>query len=98
MIDILAERLRKLGETTIRSIGHIARLQTVKDSDEEFVTPERMVKQLMEDNKHFAANMRTAHEVCSRYKDVATTSILEVLLDETERRTWFLFEIIAANS
>ena len=91
-IDPLAERLRKIGGTTIRSIGHIASLQTLEDSNEAFVAPVDMLSRLMEDNKSMAANMRKAHEVCDEHKDVATASELEVYIDETERRIWFLFE------
>jgi len=91
-IDPLAERVRKVGGTTLRSIGHVASLQTVKDSNEDFVSPFDMLSQLIEDNKNMAANMRKAHEVCEDNKDVATASLLEVYIDETERRTWFLFE------
>lgn len=95
MIDVLAERMRKLGQLTIHSIGEISRLQKIKDSDEEYVAPKQMMQNLMNDNKEFAKRMRAAHEVCSKYSDFATTSILEVFIDETERRTWFLFEIQA---
>ena len=90
--DQLAERVRKLGGTTIRSIGHIAKLQTIDDNDEKFVPPREMLRELMEDNKKMAAAMRKAHKVCDDQEDVATASILEVFIDETERRTWFLFE------
>ncbi|WP_068469833.1 Dps family protein [Candidatus Protochlamydia phocaeensis] len=93
MIDVLAERVRKLGGTTIRSIGHISQLQNVQDDNDEFVPPLEMVKRLMEDNKNLAARMREAHHVCEENEDVATASFLEVFIDETERRTWFLFEI-----
>lgn len=91
-IDPLAERVRKIGGVTLRSIGHIASLQTVEDSDEEFVAPIEMVRRLMEDNKSMAAHMREAHEVCDEHKDVATASLLENFIDETERRTWFLYQ------
>ncbi len=91
-IDPLAERVRKVGGTTLRSIGHVASLQTVADSDAEFVAPIEMLRLLMEDNKSMAAHMRAAHEVCDDHKDVATASLLENFIDETERRTWFLFE------
>ncbi|MEO7719137.1 MAG: DNA starvation/stationary phase protection protein [Capsulimonas sp.] len=91
-IDVLAERVRKIGGTTIRSVGHVASLQTVKDNDEEFVTPFDMISDLIEENKNMAANMRKAHDVCDDNKDVATASFLEVFIDETERRTWFLYE------
>jgi starvation-inducible DNA-binding protein len=92
-IDVLAERVRKIGGTTIRSISHIGALQTVQDDNEEFVTPFQMVQRLIADNKTMAASMRAAHEVADENKDVATASLLEVFIDETERRTWFLFEI-----
>ena len=92
-IDPLAERVRKIGGTTIRSIGHIASLQTTKDANEDFVLPIEMLSRLMEDNKSMAAHMRHAHEICDDHKDVATASLLENFIDETERRTWFLFEV-----
>ena len=92
-IDVLAERVRKIGGTTIRSIGHIAQLQRVKDDNSDFVQPIDMVRELIEENKNMAANMREAHEVCDDNKDVATASFLEVFIDETERRIWFLNEI-----
>jgi len=92
-IDILAERVRKLGGLTVRSIGHIGQLQTIKDDDEQFVPPKEMIQRLMKDNNHISAQMRKAHDVCSKYKDIATTSLLEVFIDEAERRSWFLFEI-----
>ncbi len=90
--DQLAERVRKIGGNTIRSIGHIAKLQTLKDNDEKFVPPREMLRELMEDNKKVAAAMRKAHKVCDDAEDVASASILEIFIDETERRTWFLFE------
>ncbi|TKT71850.1 DNA starvation/stationary phase protection protein [Afipia massiliensis] len=90
--DQLAERVRKIGGNTIRSIGHIAKLQTLEDNDEKFVPPREMLRELMEDNKKVAAAMRKAHKVCDDAEDVASASILEVFIDETERRTWFLFE------
>lgn len=91
-VDILAERVRKLGGTTLRSIGQIGQLQTISDDNDDFVEPHDMVRRLMADNRHMAAAMRSAHEVCDEHKDVATASELEVLIDQTERRTWFLFE------
>lgn len=94
MTDVLAERIRKVGGTTIRSIGHVAKLQNVTDDDREYVTPLDMLKELVEDNKTFAARQRAAHEVCAEHKDIATTSLLEVFVDETERRTWFLYETV----
>jgi starvation-inducible DNA-binding protein len=90
--DQLAERVRKIGGVTIRSIGQIARLQTIKDNDDEFVAPLAMLRELMEDNKQVAAAMRMAHELCDEHADVATASLLENFIDDTERRTWFLFE------
>jgi len=92
MTDPIAERIRKLGGTTIRSIGHVARLQRVLDNDAAFVEPEDMLAELREDSKAFAARLREAHGVCEEYADVATASLIEVWIDETERRTWFLFE------
>jgi starvation-inducible DNA-binding protein len=92
MTDDLAERVRKIGGTTLRSIGHIAKLQRITDNDAEFVAPGDMLRELMEDNKAFTASMREAHEVASDNNDVATTSLLENFIDETEKRTWFLFE------
>lgn len=96
MIDTLAERLRKLGETTIRSIGHIASLQNIKDDDEAFVEPKKMLLHLMNDNKDMIARMRSAHQICADANDTGSTSILEIFIDETERRVWFLFETLAS--
>lgn len=90
--DEIAERVRKIGGTTLRSIGQIAKLQTLKDNEEGFVPPREMLRELMNDNKKVAAAMRKAHDVCDKYEDVATASILENFIDEAERRTWFLFE------
>jgi starvation-inducible DNA-binding protein len=90
--DQLAERVRKIGGITIRSIGQIARLQTITDNDEAYVAPLSMLRELMEDNKQVAAAMRKARELCDEHDDVATASLLENFIDETERRTWFLFE------
>ena len=92
--DPLAERVRKLGGRTIHSIGEINGMTRVKNNDQPFVSAADMLKELCEDNKAMAANMRKAHEVCDDNKDVATASLLEVYIDETERRTWFLFEAI----
>jgi starvation-inducible DNA-binding protein len=92
MTDPIAERVRKIGGTTIRSTGHIARLQRLSDNDAEFVTPSTMMAELREDNMRVAAAMRETHELCEKYKDVATASLLEVWIDETERRVWFLYE------
>lgn len=92
MTDELAERVRKIGGSTLRSIGHVARLQRIKDNDEEFVPAVDMLRELMEDNKAFTASMRQAHEVADQNNDSATTSLLENFIDETEKRTWFLYE------
>src|SRR5580692_13043618 len=92
MTDAIAERVRKVGGTTIRSIGHIARNQRVLDNDAEYVEPEDMLSELREDSKTLAARLREAHSVCDEHKDIATASLIEVWIDETERRTWFLFE------
>lgn len=93
-IDIIAERVRRIGGTTIRSISHIGQLQTIEDNNEDFVSPADMVRQLMEDEGKLAKNQRAAHEVCDKYDDVATASLLEVTIDEAERRKWFLFEVL----
>ena len=94
--DPIAERVRKLGGTTLRSIGHIARLQRVSDNDADFVTPLDMLAELREDNQRLSARMRETHNVCDEYGDVATASLLEVWIDEAERRAWFLFETTRA--
>lgn len=91
-IDPLAERVRKIGGNTIRSVAHIAQLQRVKDNDEDFVSPLDMLKDLEVENRKMAKNMRDTHKICDDAEDVATASLLEVYIDETERRTWFLFE------
>src|ERR1700738_4426679 len=87
-----ARRARKLGGTTLRSIGQIAKLQTIQDNNESYVPPRDMLRELMEDNKHMAAAMRKAHELCDQHGDSGTAGLLETFIDETERRTWFLFE------
>ena len=92
MTDPIAERVRKVGGTTLRSIGDIARMQRVLDNDAEYVEPEDMLAELREDNQALTARLREAHGVCEEHEDVATTSLIEVWIDETERRTWFLFE------
>ncbi|KTD04985.1 DNA starvation/stationary phase protection protein [Fluoribacter gormanii] len=93
MIDALAERVRKLGERTIHSIGEIKQLQTLRDTNET-LSADDMLQNLLEDNKCFLKSLRKVHEVCSKRNDFATTSILEVYIDETERRIWFLFETL----
>src|ERR1043165_3659367 len=90
--DPIAERVRKLGGTTLRSIGHISKVQTLTDNDDTFVGPNEMLRELMADNKAVAAAMRKAHELCEEHKDAASASLLEIYIDETEKRTWFLFE------
>jgi starvation-inducible DNA-binding protein len=92
MTDDLAERVRKIGGTTLRSIGQIAQLQSIKDNDDEFVPALDMLRELMSDNKKLTASLRDAHEVADKNEDSATTSLLENFIDQTERRTWFLFE------
>ncbi len=92
MTDPVAERVRKLGGSTLKSIGHVTRLQRVLDNDADYVDPEDMLAELCEDNKTLAARLREAHNVCDEHRDVATASLIEVWIDETERRTWFLFE------
>ena len=92
MTDPIAERIRKVGGTTLRSIGHIARMQRIADNDADFVEPSDMLAELREDNKTLAARLREAHEVCDEHQDIATASLIENWIDETERRTWFLFE------
>ena len=92
MVDPIAERARKLGGNALRSIGQVKKLQRVLDNDADYVTPQDMLAELREDNKDLARNMRILHEVCDEHNDVATASLLENWIDETEQRTWFLFE------
>src|SRR3984957_8865109 len=92
MTDDIAERVRKIGGTTIRSIGHLARLRRLGDNDAGYVDPHAMLAELREDNRTMLASMREAHELCGEENDVATASLLENWIDETERRIWFLFE------
>jgi starvation-inducible DNA-binding protein len=95
--DVIAERVRKIGGTTLRSIGHVARLQRVTDNDADYVTPLDMLAELREDNSRLAARMRETHSVCDEHGDVATASFIEIWIDEAERRTWFLFEASRAG-
>ena len=90
--DDMAERVRKIGGTTLRSIGHISKLQTIEDNDDDFVAPGDMLRELMNDNKAVAARMRDAHEVADDHDDIATASLIENWIEQTEKRTWFLFE------
>ncbi len=92
MTDPIAERIRKVGGTTLRSIGHIARMQRISDNDADYVDPADMLAELREDNKTLAARLREAHNVTDEHRDIASSSLLENWIDETERRTWFLFE------
>jgi starvation-inducible DNA-binding protein len=92
MTDAIAERARKIGGTTLHSIGDIARRQRIPDNDAAYVSPQDMLSELREDNLHLTSIMRQVHGTCEEHGDVATTSLLEVWIDETERRTWFLFE------
>ncbi len=92
MSDPIAERARKIGGTTIRSVGDIARQKRIDDNDAEYVEPQDMLSELAEDNKHLTSIMRETHHTCEGHGDVATASLLEVWIDETERRTWLLFE------
>jgi starvation-inducible DNA-binding protein len=90
--DPIAERVRKLGHRTVRSVGEIGRLKRIADNDAEFVTPQDMLAELRDDNKALVASMRETHGVCDEFGDVATASLIEVWIDEAERRTWFLYE------
>ncbi len=92
MTDPIAERIRKLGGTTLRSIGHIARTQRVLDNDAEFVEPSDMLSELRDDNKSLVSRLRETHAVCDEHHDIASASLIELWIDETERRTWFLYE------
>jgi len=92
MTDPIAERIRKTGGSTLRSIGHIASLQRIKDNDAEYVDPLDMLAELREDNITLAARLREVHDVVDELRDIATASLIENWIDETERRTWFLFE------
>lgn len=95
--DALAERVRKIGGTTLRSIGHISRLQRVLDNDADYVTPLDMLAELRDDNKQLATQLRETHALCDEHNDVASASLIETWIDEAERRTWFLFEATRSN-
>jgi starvation-inducible DNA-binding protein len=92
MTDPIAERIRKVGGTTLRSIGHIARTQRIRDNDAEFVEPSDMLGELCDDNQTIASRLREVHDLCNEHRDIASSSLIEGWIDETERRTWFLFE------
>jgi starvation-inducible DNA-binding protein len=94
MTDDIAERARKIGGTTLHSIGDIARHQRLKDNTQEFVAPKEMLAELQADNQRLTQFLRAAHEVCEKHNDVATASLIETWIDQTERRTWFLFETL----
>src|SRR5437016_11881397 len=96
-IDVMAERVRRVGGTTIRSIGHVGQLQTIQDDDENLVPSGEMVRRLMEDNAHIAKMIRNAIAVCDANRDSPTSNNLQEILDETERRKWFLFEILEGS-
>jgi len=98
MTDVIAERVRKIGGLTVHSIGEIARNQRVLDNDAKYVEPLDMLAELKDDNKTMAARLREAHNVCDEHRDIATASLIEVWIDETERRTWFLFEATRARN
>jgi starvation-inducible DNA-binding protein len=98
MTDPMAERIRKVGGQTLRSIGHIARTQRVRDNDADYVTPDDMLAELRDDNRTLAASLRATHDLCNEHRDIASASLLEVWIDETERRTWFLFESTRAQA
>ena len=92
MTDPIAERIRKVGGVTLRSIGHIARTQRISDNDAEYVEPSDMLAELCDDNKVLATRFREAHDLCNEHRDIESASLIEIWIDETERRTWFLFE------
>jgi starvation-inducible DNA-binding protein len=94
MTDDIAERARKIGGTTLRSIGDISKHQRVKDNNAEFVAPQDMLAELRDDNQQLTRELRSTHELCDKHNDVATASLIENWIDETERRTWFLSEIV----
>ncbi|GHF61231.1 starvation-inducible DNA-binding protein [Deinococcus metalli] len=96
-VDVLAERVRKLGGLTLRSVGHVAQLTQIKDDDRAFVSPQDMVQTLLDDNRRIATAQRRAIDICDDHKDSPTGNILQELLDGTERRIWFLFEITQAD-
>jgi starvation-inducible DNA-binding protein len=94
MTDDIAERARKIGGTTLHSIGDIAKYQRLKDNSEEFVAPKEMLSELLDDNQKLVKFFRATHEVCEKHNDIATASMIEVWVDQTERRSWFLFETV----
>ncbi|MCD0168201.1 Dps family protein [Deinococcus sp. UR1] len=97
-VDVLTERVRRLGGTTLRSTSHVLSLQRVKDDDDDFVTAQDMLARLLTENQAMAAHQRDAHEICDQQRDYASASLLEDFIDATERRTWFLFEAMQSNA
>jgi len=97
MTDVIAERSRKIGGNTLRSIGDISRRQRLRDNDDDALTPQKMLSELRDDNSLLTGYLRETHEICAEYNDVATTSLIEVWIDESERRTWFLAEATATS-
>ncbi|MNT72367.1 Ferritin-like domain protein [compost metagenome] len=95
--DVIAERARKVGGTTLRSIGHIHRIQRLLDNDADYVTPQDMLAELADDNRQLTGFLRATHAVCDSHNDVASTSLIENWIDEAERRTWFLYESTRAD-
>ncbi|HTQ44740.1 MAG TPA: DNA starvation/stationary phase protection protein [Polyangiaceae bacterium] len=95
MTDPIAERVRKIGGATLKSIGQIGKMQRILDNDADYVEPSDMLAELREDNASLTASLREAHEICEKHRDVATASLIEVWIDETERRAWFLFETLS---
>ena len=96
--DLMAERVRRVGGTTIRSISHISQLQTIPDDNDEFVPPGEMIRRLMEDHKTIAREQRNAIQICDQNRDPVTSNVLQEILDDTERRKWFLFEILQGEN
>lgn len=96
--DDIAERVRKLGGTTLHSIGHISRLQRLKDNDDAFVAPLDMLRELLVDNSAYIRSLRSTHQLCDQHNDVATASLIENWIDEAEKRVWFLFEVSQGRS
>jgi starvation-inducible DNA-binding protein len=92
-IDPLAERMRRIGGTTIRSITHVSQLQTIEDDNQDFVPPDKMIEELLKDNRHLAEMQRAAIDICEQNRDTPTSNLLQDILDQTERRIWFLYEI-----
>jgi starvation-inducible DNA-binding protein len=97
-IDPLAERVRRIGGTTIRSIAHIHQLQTIADDNQDYVPPDKMIQDLIKDNRHIAEQQRAAIEICDKNRDSATSNVLQEVLNQTEKRIWFLYEISAGGS